>query len=114
MTSRQINLQEDTKLRVMRLIQENPNLTQRELANELGISLVGLNYCLRALVVKGFVKIHNFNQAEKKLKYVYVLTPSGIKERSSLTYRFLERKMKEYEDLKVEIKALKAEVESVK
>ena len=114
MTSRQIRFQEDTKFRVMRLIQDNPSLTQRELAEALGISLGGLNYCLRALIAKGLVKMHNFNQAENKLKYVYVLTPSGIKERSSLTYRFLERKMKEYEDLKAEINALKSEVEMVK
>ena len=114
MTSRQIHLQEDTKFRVMRLIQDNPSLTQRELAEELGISLGGLNYCLRALIAKGLVKMQNFNQAENKLKYVYVLTPSGIKERSSLTYRFLERKMKEYEHLKAEINALKSEFEMVK
>jgi EPS-associated MarR family transcriptional regulator len=114
MVNRQIHLQEDVKFRVMRLIQENPNITQRELAVKLGISLGGLNYCLRALIAKGLVKMHNFNQAENKLKYVYVLTPSGIKERSSLAYRFLERKIKEYEDLRVEINALKSEVELVK
>ncbi len=113
MTSRQMHLQEDTKFRVMRLIQEKPSLTQRELAEALGISLGGLNYCLRALIAKGLVKMHNFNQAENKMKYVYVLTPNGIKERSSLTYRFLERKLKEYEDLKAEIKVLKSETKMV-
>jgi EPS-associated MarR family transcriptional regulator len=114
MTSRQVDLQEDIKFRVMRLIQENPSLTQRDLAKELGISLGGINYCLIALIAKGFVKMHNFNRAQNKLKYAYILTPSGIKERSSLTYCFLERKLKEYEDLKAEINALKSEDEIFK
>ena len=110
MTSRQSKLQEDTYFRVMRILQENPNLTQRELADKLGLSLGGLNYCLRALIDKGFVKMQNFNKAENKLKFVYLLTPRGIKEKSSLTYRFLERKMQEYETLKAEIETLKGQV----
>ena len=114
MTSRQIHLQEDTKFRVMRLIQENPRLTQRELANELGISLGGLNYCLKALIAKGLVKMQNFNQSENKLKYVYILTPNGIKESSRLTYHFLDRKMKEYADLKAEIKVVKSDLQKVR
>ena len=89
MTSRQSKLQEDTYFRVMGILQDNPNLTQRELADKLGLSLGGLNYCLRALIDKGFVKMQNFNKAENKLKFVYLLTPRGIKEKSSLTYRFL-------------------------
>ena len=114
MAIRKNHSQEDTNFRVMRLIQENPNLTQRELAYKLGISLGGLNYCLKALIAKGLVKMQNFNQAENKLKYVYILTPIGIKEKSGLMYRFLERKMKEYQDLKIEIKTLKSEVKFTK
>ncbi len=110
MTSRQSKLQEDTYFRVMGILQENPNLTQRELADKLGLSLGGLNYCLRALIDKGFVKMQNFNKAQNKLKFVYLLTPRGIKEKSALTYRFLERKMQEYETLKAEIETLKGQV----
>ena len=94
----------------MGILQENPNLTQRELADKLGLSLGGLNYCLRALIDKGFVKMQNFNKAQNKLKFVYLLTPRGIKEKSALTYRFLERKMQEYETLKAEIDTLKGQV----
>jgi EPS-associated MarR family transcriptional regulator len=111
MTSRQSNLQEDTYFRVMGILQDNPNLTQRELADKLGLSLGGLNYCLRALIDKGFVKMQNFNKAENKLKFVYLLTPRGILEKSSLTYRFLERKLHEYAALKVEIEALKGQID---
>ena len=112
MTSRQSKLQEDTYFRVMGILQENPSLTQRELADKLGLSLGGLNYCLRALIDKGFVKMQNFNKAENKLKFVYLLTPRGIKEKSALTYRFLERKMQEYEVLKAEIETLKGQIDS--
>ena len=94
----------------MGILQENPNLTQRELADKLGLSLGGLNYCLRALIDKGFVKMQNFNKAENKLRFVYLLTPRGIKEKSALTYRFLERKQQEYETLEVERKTLKGQV----
>jgi EPS-associated MarR family transcriptional regulator len=114
MTSRQSILQEDTYYRVMSMLQENPNLTQRELAARLGLSLGGLNYCLRALINKGFVKMQNFNKAENKLRFIYLLTPRGIKEKSALTYRFLDRKMKEYEALRAEIEALKCQVDKIK
>jgi len=72
MTSRQIYLREDTNFRVLRLIQKNPNLTQRELAAELGVSLGGLNYCLKALIKKGWVKMNNFSKAGNKLRYAYI------------------------------------------
>ena len=109
MTSRQAKTQEDTHFRVMRVLQDNPNITQRELAEQLGISLGGLNYCLNALMDKGFVKMGNFQKSKNKFKYVYLLTPQGIAERVMLTSRFLQRKMEEYEALKVEIEALQAE-----
>lgn len=110
MTSRQAKLQEDTYFRVMRLLQENPDLTQRELAQRLGVSVGALNYCLKALMEKGLVKMQNFQQSKNKFGYVYILTPSGVAERAALTSRFLRRKMEEYEALKIEIEALRTEV----
>jgi EPS-associated MarR family transcriptional regulator len=110
MTSRQANLQEDTHFRIMRILQDTPDLTQRELAEMLGMSVGGLNYCLNALIDKGFVKMGNFQRSKNKFKYVYLLTPKGIAEKVALTNRFLKRKIEEYEALKVEIEALKAEV----
>ena len=110
MPSRQAKLQEDTTVRVMRLLEQNPDLTQRELAEKLGISVGGLNYCLKALMGKGLVKMKNFANSKNKFGYVYVLTPSGVAEKASLTQRFLRRKMEEYELIKAEIEALKLQV----
>jgi EPS-associated MarR family transcriptional regulator len=110
MTSRQAKIQEDTHFRIMRILQDNPDLTQRELADKLGMSVGGLNYCLNALIDKGFVKMANFSKSKNKFKYVYLLTPQGIAEKVALTSRFLKRKMEEYDALKVEIEALKSEV----
>ena len=111
MTSRQAQLQEDTYFRVMRILQENPDLTQRELAQKLGVSVGGLNYCLKALMDKGCVKMQNFQNSKNKFKYVYLLTPQGIAERVALTSRFLDRKMQEYEALKAEIESLRQDVQ---
>jgi len=111
MTSRQARLQEDTYYRVMRLLQDNPDMTQRELAEQLGISVGGLNYCLKALMEKGLVKMKNFADSKNKFGYVYVLTPTGMAEKAAITHRFLQRKMDEYEALKAEIEALRSEVE---
>lgn len=94
----------------MRILQENPDLTQRELAEELGVSVGGLNYCLKALMEKGWVKVQNFSQSKNKFGYVYILTPRGIAEKAALTSRFLKRKMEEYELLKAEIETLRKEV----
>lgn len=110
MSSRQSKIQEDTNFRILRILQENPDLSQRELASQLGMSLGGLNYCLNALIEKGFVKLSNFQQSRHKFKYVYILTPAGIAQKVALTGRFLKRKMEEYEALKAEIEALQAEV----
>ena len=112
MTSRQTQIQDDTHFRIMRILQENPDLTQRELADQLGMSVSGLNYCLKALIDKGFVKMQNFQNSKNKFKYVYLLTPMGIAEKLALTSRFLSRKMKEYEALKLEIQALQSEVDT--
>ena len=112
MTNRQAKIQEDTHFRIMHILQENPDLTQRELAEKLGMSLGGLNYCLNALIDKGLVKMQNFSNSKKKFKYVYLLTPMGIAEKVVLTTRFLSRKMEEYEALKLEVEALKSEVDT--
>jgi len=100
---------EEAALRLMRLLQACPELSQRELAQHMGISLGGLNYCLKALIDKGFVKMANFSNSRNKFKYVYLLTPQGIAEKVALTSRFLKRKMEEYDALKVEIELLKKE-----
>jgi len=90
-------------LDVMRKISKNPNLSQRSLAKELGFSLGKLNYCLKELKSKGFIKISNFSKSKNKIKYIYVLTPGGISEKTKLTIRFMKRKMQEFDELKKEI-----------
>ena len=94
------------------MLQENSDLTQREIAEKLGVSTSGLNYCLKALIDKGWVKVHNFSQSKNKFGYIYVLTPQGIAEKTLLAGRFLKRKMTEYEQLQSEIEALKLEMSS--
>lgn len=88
---------------ILRKIQKKPNSSQRELASELGFSLGKLNYCLKALQSKGFVKIKNFSKNPNKLNYFYILTPKGIAEKTKLTLDFMKRKMKEYDELKKEM-----------
>ena len=88
---------------VLRKIQNKPKSTQRQLAEDLGFSLGKLNYCLKALKVKGLVKISNFKKNPNKSNYIYILTPKGITQKSKLTINFMKRKMKEYEELKKEI-----------
>jgi len=112
MNSRQAKQQEDNYFRVMRILHDSPEITQRELAEKLGVSLSGLNYCLKALIDKGWVKIQNFSNNKNKLGYAYLLTPAGIVQKASLTGRFLQRKMQEYEALKREIQQMKQEVNS--
>ncbi|MFM7008637.1 MAG: MarR family EPS-associated transcriptional regulator [Betaproteobacteria bacterium] len=100
---------ETAHFRVLRALEVNPELTQRELADQLGVSLGAVNYCLSALVEKGHVKIENFKASESKWRYLYVLTPQGVAERAALTGRFLARKLREFEQLKAEIDALTQE-----
>ena len=88
---------------VLRKIKNKPKSTQRQLAEDLGFSLGKLNYCLKALKVKGLVKISNFKKNPNKTNYIYILTPKGIAQKSKLTINFMKRKMKEYEELKREI-----------
>lgn len=112
MTGKRTKLQEDTHFRVLRLLQENPELSQRELAEAVGVSVGGIHYVLNALIEKGLVKLGNFTAAEDKRRYAYVLTPKGIARKAVLTKVFLLRKMEEYEALKAEIEALRGEIES--
>ncbi len=111
MTSKRTKLQEDTHFRVLRLLQENPEMSQRELAAAVGVSVGGIHYVLNALIEKGLVKLGNFTAAEDKRRYAYVLTPKGIKEKSLITGRFLKRKLAEYDALKAEIDTLTYELE---
>jgi len=97
----------------MRALQKNPDMTQRELAEALGVSVGGLNYCLKALIDKGWVKMQNFSHSKNKFGYVYILTPRGIAEKGKLTKRFLQRKMAEYDEIKNEIDSLQSEMNSV-
>ena len=112
MSSRQSNLQEDTNFRLLRILNENPEITQRELAKRLGLSVSGLHYCLKALVEKGLVKVQNFSNSKNKIRYLYLLTPAGVSQKANLTSQFLQRKMREYEELQKEIKLLKHEADS--
>ncbi len=104
---------DEVHFRVMRLIQENSQLTQRDLARRLGISLGKANYCLKALVEKGFVKAENFQRSDHKLAYAYLLTPAGIEEKARVTVSFLRRKMQEFEALKAEIESLQTMADEI-
>ena len=95
---------EDEKLKILRSVNNNPKSSQRKLANDLGFSLGKLNYCLNALKAKGLIKMKNFEKNPNKINYIYVLTPRGITEKTKLTINFMKRKMKEYDELKKEIK----------
>ena len=99
-------LQEDTHFRVLRVLQERPHITQRELALRLGVSLGVTNFVLRALLDKGAIKVRNFRGSTQKASYAYVLTPRGLAEKATLTARFLMRKREEYEALRAEIEAV--------
>ena len=103
---------EDLNFRVLKVLQDKPDISQRELANQLGTSHGKMNYCLNALIEKGLVKLENFQNSQHKFKYVYLLTPAGIAEKAKLTNRFLKRKIAEYEALKAEIEALQTEMKS--
>ena len=102
--------QQDTHLRVMRLLDENPYISTREIARKVGISNGAAYYCVTALVEKGFVTLKNFTQSKSKAKYIYELTPRGIRAKAALTVSFLERKRHEYADLKLEIERLENEL----
>ena len=110
MASQRGQQQEETHFRVMRLLDEDPSISTREIAKKVGISNGAAYYCVTALVEKGFVKLKNFTQSKNKANYIYELTPRGIRAKAALAVSFLERKRNEYEDLKLEIERLESEL----
>lgn len=104
-------LDETTHYSLLKTLEENPGLSQRDMAKRLGISLGKVNFCLNALVAKGSLKIKNFRNSENKLAYSYLLTARGIEEKARITVEFLQIKVREYERLRVEIEQLKQEAE---
>lgn len=104
-------LDETTHYSLLKALEENPGLSQRDLAKRLGVSLGKINFCLNALVAKGSLKINNFRNSENKLAYAYLLTPQGIESRAKMTVAFLKYKTQEYERLRIEIEQLRGEVE---
>ena len=110
MASQREQQQQETHFRVMRLLDEDPSISTREIAKKVGISNGAAYYCVTALVEKGFVKLKNFAQSKAKGSYIYELTPRGLHAKAALTISFLERKRLEYEDLKVEIERLESEL----
>ena len=106
-------LSDEARYRILRLIEQNPTISQREIARELGISLGKTNFCLRALVQKGILKAETFLNSRNKRAYAYVFTPRGIEDKARLTLGFLKRKMEEYETLQAEIAELKEEAQQL-
>jgi len=104
------NLESEEVLRLLREINKSPEMTQRELSSSLGISLGKVNFLLKALIEKGHVKVDNFKKSDNKSAYLYFLTPKGAEEKARITYRFLRRKLREYDELEQEIIRLKQEV----
>lgn len=106
-------LDDSTHYRLLKLLQERPEVTQRELAEAAGVSLGKINYCLKALIEKGLIKAGNFKNSTNKKAYAYLLTPKGIEEKSRITVSFLRRKREEYEAIKREIADLQREVQAL-
>jgi len=111
MSSRRSQQEDDLRFRVLRLLEEKPDVSQRELAALLGVSNGKLHYCMRALMEKGLVKLGNFARSKHHLGYAYLLTPAGLAQKGRMTASFLKRKMAEYEALRAEIAALEAEMD---
>lgn len=103
---------QETHLKVLRHLEDNPSITQRELAEALGISLGKANYCMKALITKGMVKAKTFKNSSSKRAYLYILTPKGIETKARISVRFLQQKVQEYEALKIEIEKLKTELKN--
>ena len=111
MAGQQDTLREDAQFRILRLLDDNPEMSQRELAKAVGISAGGVHYVINALVEKGLIKLGNFTAAEDKRRYAYILTRAGVAAKADLTRRFLMRKMAEYEALRVEIDSICGELD---
>jgi len=103
-------MDQETHYRLLRYLEDHPDVTQRELAEQLGVSLGKVNYCLKALIGRGLIKARNFRNSDNKRAYLYVLTPKGIENKAKITVGFLQRKIEEFEQLKTEIKDLQQEV----
>lgn len=110
MINQRDKLREDVQFRILRLLEDNPEMSQRDLARAVGVSTGGVHYVLNALLEKGWIKLGNFTASEDRRRYAYVLTAKGLGEKAALTRRFLARKMAEYEALRAEIEAVRAEV----
>ena len=106
-------ISEENRYKLLKLLHENPEMNQRQIAMELGLSLGKVNFCLKAVIEKGWVKAGNFSKSPNKKAYVYLLTLRGIEEKAKVTINFLERKQKEYESLKAEIEGLQDEARSL-
>ena len=104
-------MHEESHLKVLRFLELNPRISQRDLSVAMGVSLGKTNYCIKALLDKGFIKMQNFRNNENKLAYTYLLTPAGVEEKARITVRFLKYKVQEYERLCAEIVELQREVE---
>jgi EPS-associated MarR family transcriptional regulator len=104
-------LSDELRYQILHLLKEQPQLSQRALANELGLSLGKVNHCVQALIEKGFIKARNFRNSQNKTAYMYYLTPKGVKEKARVTVRFFQKKVAEYEQLKVEIEALRQQAD---
>ncbi len=102
-------MKDEIAYKLLKLIEAEPHLSQRDIAQKMGVSLGKTNYCMKALIDKGFIKLQNFYNNKKKSAYIYFLTPKGIEEKAEVTYRFLQRKLEEYENIKIEIESLKDE-----
>jgi EPS-associated MarR family transcriptional regulator len=108
--AQQMTKSQETHLKVLRHLEDNPSVSQRELAAALGISLGKTNYCLKALISKGMVKAKNFKNSANKRAYLYILTPKGMETKARISVKFLHRKVEEYEALRIEIEQLKTEL----
>jgi EPS-associated MarR family transcriptional regulator len=105
-------MDDSTQYKIYKLLENNPQISQRELARQLGVSLGKANYCLKGLVGKGMVKASRFSNNKNKLVYLYLLTPKGIEHKAKVTLRYLKRRMQEYDEIRDEIARLKEEVGS--
>ncbi len=103
-------LTDEARYKILRKLEANPDISQRQLAEELGVSLGKVNYCLQALIEKGLIKARNFSKSQKKVRYLYILTPEGIENKAALTRRFLKRKVAEYDALRAEIEEIRKEL----
>jgi EPS-associated MarR family transcriptional regulator len=106
------NQEQEIRYRLLKILTQESSLTQRDMAERMGISLGKVNYCLSELAKKGLIKVHRFKSAKNKIPYTYFLTPRGLEEKARLTVKFLKRKLSEYEEIKRQIRDLVLEIEA--